>query len=137
MKIIATVASALSLGLGLIGGAPAWAVGGSFHCDRSPRAEVSEQVDGSFALKNIVSEYMRRWDAQEARRQCQAYADGEPYEIGCLNGRRDWPAIIASVPEAYFGQSNGSLASIAETETSKGNGYAEALDYCRSVGAIR
>lgn len=117
--------------------APAWAVGGSFHCSRSSAIEVGEQVSGSFALQNIVTEYMRRWDAANAMEQCQAYAEGRPYEIICMNGRRDWPAIIESVPEDYFGRSNQSLAETARAEKRQGNGYKAALDYCRSVGAIR
>lgn len=135
MKTIATIVTGVTLGL--LGSAPAFAVGGSFVCERSATVEVSQQVDGSFALKNIVTEYMRRWDAREVLEECQAYAAGQPYEISCLNGRRDWPEIIASVPDDYFGRSNESLAKVAREEKNEGNGYAEALDYCRFVGAIK
>ncbi len=109
---------------------------GSFVCERSPTVEVRKQAGGSFAFQNIVNEYRVRWDAAEARRQCQAFAAGKPADIGCLNGRRDWTAIMASVPPDYFGRSNEALAAAYETEMARGNGYEAALDYCRSVGAI-
>lgn len=137
MKITATTAMGIAIALSLLGPTPAFAVGGSFACERSSAVEVSEEVDGSFALQNIVAEYMLRWDAQEATRQCEAYAAGEPYEISCLNGRRDWPAILASVPRDYFGRSNKSLAEVAHAEKRRDNGFKAAMDYCRSVGAIR
>lgn len=114
----------------------AQAAGGSFVCERSPTVEVVEKVGGSFGLQNIVNEYRVRWDAAEARRQCEAYAAGQPYQIGCLNGRRDWTAILASVPQDYFGQSNKALAATYREEMRKGNGFKEAMEYCRSVGAI-
>ena len=125
------------LGLALLGSEPAWAIGGSFVCERSPTMEAAEHVDGSFGLQRIVIQYMTRWDAREATKQCRAYAEGQPYDISCLNGRRDWDAIIASVPKEYFGRSNESLAESVRAERRRGNGYAEAMTYCRSVGAIK
>lgn len=130
---IGTVAAGLTLGLMT---SPAWAIGGSFVCERSPSMEVRDQVDGSFALENIVNQYRIRWDAQEAMKPCRAYAEGQPYEISCLNGRRDWDAILASVPQEYFGKSNKNLASSADMEERKDSGFKEAMTYCRSVGAI-
>ncbi|TPE47314.1 hypothetical protein [Amaricoccus solimangrovi] len=132
-----TMTATTGIALTLIGAAPAFAVGGSFHCDRPPMMEVMEQVDGSSALQSIVNQYLVRWEARNATEQCQAYADGRPYDIGCMNGRRDWPAILASVPEDYFGRSNESLAATVREEKRKGNGLREALAYCRSVGAIK
>lgn len=109
---------------------------GSFVCERSPTVEVTQQVGGNFALQNIVNEYRVRWDAAEARRECEAFAAGRPAEISCLNGRRDWTAIMASVPGDYFGQSNKALAASYRKEMQRGNGFKEAMAYCRSVGAI-
>lgn len=120
----------------LIAAGAAQAGPGTFVCERSPTVEVAEQVGGNFALQNIVNEYRVRWDAAEARRQCEAFAAGQPSEIGCLNGRRDWTAIMASVPADYFGQSNKALAASYRKEMQKGNGFKEAMAYCRGVGAI-
>lgn len=116
---------------------PSWAFGGSFHCERPAIMEVRERVDGGSTLQSIVNEYLMRWDAAEMTRQCQAYANGQPHDISCLNGRRDWSAIKSSVPAEYFGQSNKSLANAGRAERAKGNGFAEAVAYCRSVGAIK
>lgn len=137
MKTIATIVTGITLALSLNATGPAFAVGGSFHCDRPPMMEVMEQVDGSSALQSIVNQYLVRWEARYATQQCQAYADGRPYGIGCMNGGCDWPAILASVPKDYFGRSNVSLAATVREDKRKGNGLREALAYCRSVGAIK
>jgi hypothetical protein len=137
MRILEKAVAATALGLGLLGASPGWAIGGSFACETSSLTEVREHVDGSFGLHKIINQYLMRWDAGEATRQCRAYAEGQPYDISCLNGRRDWDAIIASVPEDYFGRSNQSLASTVDIERRKGNGFKEAMAYCRSVGAIK
>ena len=114
----------------------AQAAGRSFVCERSPTVEVRKQAGGSFAFQNIVNQYRIRWDAVEARRQCKAYAASQPFEISCMNGRRDWAAILASVPQDYVGLSNEALAAAYEKERQQDNGYEAAMDYCRSVGAI-
>ncbi len=116
---------------------PSWAFGGSFVCKDSPTKEAIAHVDGSSTLQSIVIQYMDRWDARDATRQCQAYASGQPYDISCQNGRRDWPAILASVPKDYFGRSDSSLAASYSAERRKGTGFKEAMAYCRSVGAIK
>lgn len=117
----------------------AQAAGGSFTCKDGfgTVKEIKAQVGGSSGFINIVSLYVARWDAQEARRLCSAYAAGEPVTITCLDGRRDWSAIKASVPPDYFGGSNQQLASAYTAELEKGTGHLEALQYCRSVGAVK
>ena len=116
----------------------AHAAGGSFVCkdNLGTLKEIKEQVGGSSGFVKIVSQYVSRWDAQEARRLCSAYAAGEPVTISCLNGQRDWSAIKASIPADYFGLGNQQLASANAAAREKGTGYREAIAYCRSVGAI-
>ena len=129
---------AVAIAAATLPAAGALAAGGSFACERMSMVEVRSQLNGgSTALHRIVNQYMTRWDAKEARRQCENYAAGRPYEISCLNGRRDWPAILASVPSGYFGQSDKSLAATYRAEMNAGNGFREAMAFCRSVGAIR
>jgi hypothetical protein len=132
LMVQAAIAAAVLMTAGTV-----QAAGGSFVCERSPTMEVMEKAGGSSAFQSIVNEYRVRWDAAEARRQCEAYASGQPHEISCLNGRRDWTAILASVPEEYFGRSNKALAATYSEEMRKGNGFKETMAYCRSVGAIK
>jgi hypothetical protein len=117
----------------------AQAAEGSFVCKDNfgTLKEIEAEVGGSSGFTKIVSQYVSRWDAQEARRLCAAYAAGEPVTITCLNGRRDWSAIKASIPAEYFGLGNQQLASANAAEREKGNGYREAVAYCRSLGAIK
>lgn len=135
--ILGKAAAGAVLAMTILTTPPAWAVGGSFSCERPSIMEVTEHVEGSSALESIVNQYRMRWDAREVEKQCQAYADGQPYEISCMNGRRDWEAILASVPADYFGRSNTSLAATVDMERRAGNGLKEAIAYCRSVGAIK
>jgi hypothetical protein len=123
----------------LMAASGAQAAGGSFVCKDGfgTMKEVKAQVGGGSGFINIVSLYVARWDAQEARRLCSAYAAGEPVTISCLDGQRDWNAIKASIPPDYFGGSNKQLADAYTAEVAKGTGHLEALQYCRSVGAVK
>lgn len=134
MKRLAAAAAALVAAAG-----GAHAAGGSFVCkdNLGTLKEIQAEVGGSSGFQKIVSQYVSRWDAQEARRLCSAYAAGEPVAITCLNGQRDWSQIKASIPPDYFGLGNQQLAQANAAEREKGTGYREAIAYCRDVGAIR
>ena len=110
------------------GGAQA---GGSFVCkdNLGTLKEIQAQIGGSSGFRKIVSQYVSRWDAQEARRLCSAYAAGKPVSITCLNGQRDWSQIKASIPADYFGLGNQQLAQANAAEREKGTGYREAMAY--------
>lgn len=118
----------------------AHAVGGSFQCedqmdmDRDEARAISGTNNG---LLKILMEYRERWDAVYKRQQCEAFAAGEPYDISCLNGRRDWAAIKAMVPSEYFGMSNVDLNPHYQDLQMADDGIKEMADYCRSVGAIK
>ena len=134
MKRLAVAAAALVAAAG-----GAHAAGGSFVCkdNLGTLKEIQAEVGGSSGFQKIVSQYVSRWDAQEARRLCSAYAAGEPVSITCLNGQRDWSQIKASIPSDYFGLGNQQLAQANAAEREKGTGYREAMAYCRDVGAIQ
>lgn len=138
MNLKPIIQTALVVALASVTGG-AQAAGGSFACKDGfgTIKEVKAKVAGSSGFVNIVSLYVARWDAEEARRLCSAYAAGEPVTIGCLDGRRDWSAIKASIPPDYFGQSNQQLASTYTKELAQGTGHLEALQYCRGVGAVK
>ena len=124
----------------LIFAAPmAHATGGSFQCENQmdmDRDEALEIAGSNHGLYQILMKYRERWDSAHMRAQCEAYAEGRPYEISCLNDRRDWDAIKASVPEEYFGMSSESLTPHFQAiETF--NEIRAVFAYCRDVGAIR
>ena len=117
----------------------AYATGGSWICENQMDMDRDEAraISGSNNnLYNILMMYRERWDIAHRRAQCEAYAEGRPNEISCLDDRRDWDAIKAMVPEEYFGMSNEALhphflAMESNREQSK-----NVVDYCRDVGAI-
>ena len=61
------------------------------------------EISPNIAMFRIVNEYRERWDARiyEAS-NVKRSRPANPYEISCLNDRRDWEAIKAMVPSEYF-----------------------------------
>lgn len=110
-----------------------WACDGSIDGDRDEIREIATNI----SMYRILQEYRDRWDAAHIRAQCEAYAAGEPYEIGCLNDRRDWSDIKALVPDELFGRSTRELRPYFIELSESDDGHGAAIDYCRSVGAIR
>jgi len=133
--------SLLAVAATLTLGAPmAHAYGGSFQCedqmdmDQDQARAISGTNNGLF---KIVMEYRERWDVAYKRQQCEAFAAGQPYDISCLNDRRDWDAIRAMVPSDYFGMSNVDLNPHYQELQMADDGIRDMADYCRSVGAIK
>ncbi len=91
----------------------------------------------NFGMIQMLAVYRDRYDAAYARKQCEAFANGEPYAITCLDGQRDWDAIEASIPDDYYGMSTKNLTSFLMEERKRGTGVEEAYDYCREVGAVK
>ena len=117
----------------------AHAVGGTFQCENPldmDKDEAREIAGNNNNLFNILMEYRRRWDVAEKRQQCEAFAAGEPYEISCLDDRRDWDAIKAMVPSEFFGMANLDLHPHYLELQKADNGNKDMVAYCRSVGAI-
>jgi hypothetical protein len=79
MKMQLMVQAAIAAAV-LMAAGTAQAGAGSFSCEDSfgTVKEIEAQVGGSFAFRNIVNQYVRRWDAATARQLCEAYASGEP-----------------------------------------------------------
>lgn len=142
MKQIATIA-AIAIAITASVTTPTMATEpGSWKCERpavlDPTANAGlEAISTKPSMRNIVIEYMRRWDAQEMRTSCQAFAAGQPAEISCLHGRRDWTAIQNSIPSDLFGMSALNQREHMLSIQAEGDGLKEALDYCRGVGAVR
>ena len=113
---------------------------GSWTCDKPatfhPHVKASIR-EISTKARRAVFEHMKRWDAAEVRRQCEAFANGEPYEISCLNGRRDWEAIAASFPSEVNQLSATNRREYTLKLQEEGNGYDDAIAYCASVGALQ
>ena len=117
----------------------AHATGGSWICENQMDMDRDEAraISGSNNnLYNILMKYRERWDIAHRQAQCEAYAEGRPYEISCLNDRRDWDAIKAMVPEEYFGMSNEALYPHFLAMKSNREENVAMVNYCRDVGAI-
>lgn len=110
----------------------------NFGCGYDGKVDESE-LDArapNYRLRQVLSEYRLRWDAAYARAQCKAFAEGKPYQISCLRGRRDWDAIAAMVPGDLWGMPEEDVLPFLKKLHEEGDGYKEAIDYCRNVGAI-
>ena len=86
-------------------------------------------------MRNIIHEHRERWDAAEMLRQCEAYAKGQPYEISCLNGRRDWKAIADALPSDLNQLSPTTRREYFLKLQEEDDGLKSAFAYCREVGA--
>lgn len=122
---------------------PAMAVEpGSWRCEKQPifhkdvMAGIAS-ISSKASIRNVIFEYMKRYDAKEIRAACEAFADGQPSEISCLNGRRDWDQIRATIPDDLIGlpamQHREHLLKIHD----EGDGLEQAYEFCESVGALR
>ena len=117
----------------------AHATGGSWICENQMDMDSDEAraISGSNnALYNILMKYRERWDTAYRMAQCEAYAEGRPYDISCLNDRRDWDAIKAMVPEEYFGMSSEALTPHFHAIQNNVDEIIAVAQYCRAVGAI-
>lgn len=117
----------------------AHAVGGSWQCENQMDMDQDEAraIAGSNGgLFQILLKTKENWDIAHKREQCQAYAEGRPYEISCLDDRRDWDEIKAMVPEEYFGMSSEQLTPHFQAIQRNVDESIAVADYCRDVGAI-
>ena len=111
----------------------------SFGCSYSVGFDIEELKARATnpGMLTILQEYRMRWDAKHIRAQCEAFEAGEPYEISCLRGRRDWDAIAAMVPEELRGLSATDLRPHVLKLQAEDDGMRDAVKFCRSVGAVQ
>ncbi|WP_299655648.1 hypothetical protein [uncultured Jannaschia sp.] len=138
MNSTLTTAAAAAVAALILATPMAQATGGSWQCENQmdmDRDEALEIAGSNHGLYQVLMKYRERWDSAYKREQCEAYSEGRPYKISCLDDRRDWDAIKAMVPEEYFGMSSESLTPhFRAIETFEEN--RAVIAYCRDVGAI-
>ena len=117
---------------------------GEFACRGVPFVHAQDKT--AFAkhapngtMRAVLIEYAHLWDAAEMKRRCDAKLRGEPVELTCLQGRRNWDAIIANVPRSVLG--SGGVAQrehldALRTERATGRPHQQAINHCVRTGAI-
>ena len=143
MKTLITASLATSL---LISGSvPALANHGeNFHCDRIPflherAVKAIDTISHNKTMSVIVKEYAQQWEVEEIRRTCEAAAAGKPADFSCFQGRRDWEAIEAKVPDELFALESKALRPHQlrlEKLRAETRPYEEAFKYCEKLGVI-
>lgn len=120
---------------------PAYA--GAFTCEggfpyKHPEDKAAlDRLGHNGAMKNIVKEYVQRWDADQIRVACDAKIAGRSYDFSCFGGRRDWTAIEAMIPPEYFKMDRKALRPHQlRLQSEIVNPRRDATQYCRAVGAI-
>lgn len=91
------------------------------------------------AARQLLIEHALRWDAIEMRRLCEAKVAGEPVTLGCLDGRRDWDTIVASVPDGHLTLPRTELNKVLSrlrAERAASPPHQSALNHCVRIGAI-
>lgn len=112
-----------------------WMCDGPVFTDPAVSAEL-DTIASNATLRDIVEEYVNRWDADYMRRACERAANGQQADMSCLNGRRDWTAIEAMIPREYFGMSPSALQPYYEAMSSEPNPTLVAYDYCVNLGVL-
>lgn len=118
--------------------------GENFHCDRIPflherAVKAIGELSHNKTMSVIVKEYAEQWQAQEMVRTCEAAAAGKPADFSCMQGRRDWDAIRAMIPDELYELDAASLRPHqlklqkiqAETRPQE-----QALKQCEALGVI-
>ena len=117
---------------------------GEFACRGVPFVHAQDKAAfaahaPSVAMRFILVEYAQLWDATEMVRLCDAKIAGEPAELTCLQGRRDWEAIVASVPASVRDASADMQRDHLDAfrnERSRNRPHQRAIDHCVRIGAV-
>ena len=108
-----------------------------FVSDAAKKAFAEHAPD--HAARQVLIEHALRWDGAEMRRLCEAKARGEDVTLACLDGRRDWDAIVAGVPDGQLAlpraELNEMLANLRE-ERRANPPHQAALNHCIRIGAV-
>ncbi len=135
MRKTMILAALLAVAAGMAGAEEKRSFGCGYGGDND-REEVRARATNP-GLSGILHEYRIRWDAQHIRAQCEAYRDGGPYRIACLDGHRDWSAIESAVPSEFWGLTARELRPHLLNLQAEDDGFRDAIKFCRSVGALR
>lgn len=116
---------------------------GEFACSSVPfvneraRAALDEHA-ATRTMRFVLIEHAHRWDADEMIRLCRAKAAGEDVALGCLDGRRDWNAIVASVSVPVRRMNEADLYAYLQSlraERAKQRPHQRAMNACVRMGA--
>ena len=118
--------------------------GGEFACSGVPfvNERATAALDEHGATRNmrfVLIEHALRWEADEMVRLCEAKAAGEDVTLGCLDGRRDWNAVIASVPIRVRRMNAADLYAHLQTlraERARTRPHQQAMNACVRSGAV-
>lgn len=143
LLIVALAAFIALVGALILAASPARA-SSQFGCRGVPF--VSDAAKAAFkehapnnAARQLMIEYALRWDAADMRRLCEAKVRGENVTLGCPDGRRDWEAIVTSVPDGQLdlpqSRLNERLAAL-RAERAAMPPHQSALNHCIRIGAI-
>lgn len=118
--------------------------GKNFHCDGIPfmsgvDKEKMDSIAHNNGMRQIIQFLATNWENAEIKRLCKAAADGQEIDQSCLDNRRDWDAIIATIPEGLAGKSNKELRPIMLEIGQRGYHTTDrkaALSYCANLGVI-
>ena len=118
--------------------------GENFHCSglpftEGPGKEAVDRLAHNNGMRQIIFFLASKWENEEIKRQCDAAASGTKIDQSCLEGKRDWAAIEATIPEGLAGKSNKEIRPfMLEISNQKHHttGRKEALSYCANLGVI-
>lgn len=116
----------------------------NFHCSAFPFK--STQAVAAFkkhahniTMRRILEYQAFNWEDTEMRNICKAASEGKPTDFSCMDGRRDWGAIKALIPNDWITLGNVELRPemlALQEQRAKNNPRKAALSYCEQLGVI-
>lgn len=135
LTAFATVAMLNMTGIAQAADLPKWVCkpGGPAAIDSDTVREITNMP----LMMKVLQEYRSRWDAAYIRQQCDAAASGQAANISCLQGRRDWNAIQAMIPQEIQNADRSTVGAHLASLQKENDGLREAFAHCRELGVIK
>ena len=116
----------------------------NFHCNsypfKSQEARTAfKQLAHNITMRRILEYQAFNWEDRRMRQICKAASEGKQGDFSCMDGRRDWEAIKASVPKELFGRDNLKLRPdmlALQEQRAKQNPREQVFVYCEGLGVL-
>lgn len=114
---------------------PGDAVPGQFRpYQEGYRQQLQALSDGRTEVDVLIHYTVEDWDAAWMMQQCEAFANGQQADLGCLHDRRNWQQIQEMLPANYLSMSDNQIRAITNPMTRDDSSWISAQNFCHRRG---